>query len=286
MSLHVLISKKGTRVVTASNLFTALELPATQYGRLVRKWIRDLYELDGVLRRPIHGQDFAQRKAAHPAGDYYLSLPLALQIVLRSCSKRKLKYAQQLQKLCRSSKAATKLDAATAFSITALARTLSFTSCQIACERHHLALYRNRNKGSAANWWAYRAQLLGYSFEALHKQAMQRGVAISRKSARNLLLAFNEDELVRTAAVDLFMALGYEAIQALRQAKWVYAAFKAGGFSVCDDRKGVNIFTSSIPRSWMEEIYTLEVGTLLQPWVPQTHEVQPPATPQAMRVSA
>lgn len=280
MSLHVLVSRKGTRVVTASNLYQALELPPAQYGRAIRHWVRDIYELDGVLRRPEHGRDFAPRRNRdNPSGDYYLSLPLARQIALRTNSRHKLKYALQLQALCTRKEAALSLRPEAIHALSGLARTLSLMSCQIACERHHLALYRRRHKGSAASWWFYRAQLLGYSLEELRRRAAQKGIAARRKSARALLLLFDESELVRTAAFDLFVAMGHEPPYALGLAEAVRASFTGAGWSVCDDRAAGNIFTASVPTDWAQEVYALEAGALLAPLWPSARTALEQAEP-------
>ena len=279
MDLHVLVSRKGTRVVTASNLYRVLELPPAQYGTRVRRWVRDVYELEGELRRPEHGRDFAPRKVSeNPAGDYYLSLPLALQIVLRSNSRHKVKYARHLKALCASTQPEVQPHPEVARARTGLARTLALVSCQIACEQHHLEVYRRRNRDSAAGWWPYRAQLLGYTLEELRRRAAQRGIDLRRKSARALLLLLDEAELVRAAAIDLFMALGYEAAYALALGEAVRAAFEAGGWSVCDDRAGGNIFSAAVPERWIHEVCTLEAGELLTPFL-----LPVPATPARPR---
>ncbi len=273
MNLHVLVSRKGTRVVTASNLYQALELPPAQYGRAIRRWIRDIYELDGALRRPEHGRDFApRRRQDNPSGDYYLSLPLALQITLRTNSRHKLKYALRLQALCDAGGAELPLRPELMRALTGLARTLSLMSCQIACERHHLAVYRRRHQGTAAGWWSYRAQLLGYSLAELRRRAVQKGIAVGRKSARALLLLLDEGELVRAAALDLFVAMGHAAPRALEWAEAVREAFTAGGWSVCDDRSSGNIFTAAVPDEWVQEVHALEAGALLTPLWPAARE--------------
>ena len=61
MALEILESKKGTKVVTATNLHTALKLSIRQYGAQVRKWLRDAYEFEDGIRRPQMYRDFAKR---------------------------------------------------------------------------------------------------------------------------------------------------------------------------------------------------------------------------------
>lgn len=97
MKLEVLESKKGTKVVTASNLHSALNLPVRQYGAQVRRWLRDVYEFEDGIRRPQMYRDFARRpRPGEPIEDYYVTLELAKLVSLRTNSKDKLKYARLL----------------------------------------------------------------------------------------------------------------------------------------------------------------------------------------------
>ena len=100
MELEVLESKRGTKVVTASNLHQVLGLPAHNFGPQVRKWLRDVYEFRDAIRRPIALRDFAKRpRPNEPVEDYFLTLEFAKVITLRTNSKVKLKYARLLDSL-------------------------------------------------------------------------------------------------------------------------------------------------------------------------------------------
>ncbi|HMX39759.1 MAG TPA: hypothetical protein PK971_02405 [Saprospiraceae bacterium] len=97
MQLEVLESKKGTKVVTAANLHAALRLPVRQYGALVRRWLKDVYQFDDGIRRPQLYRDFARRpRPGEPIEDFYVTLELAKLIALRTNSKEKMKYARLL----------------------------------------------------------------------------------------------------------------------------------------------------------------------------------------------
>lgn len=97
MELEVLLSKQGTKVVVASNLYQVLQLPSTQYGTQLRKWMKDLYEFRDGIRRPQPLRDYARRpRPGEPMEDFYLTLELAKLIALRTNSKYKLKYARLL----------------------------------------------------------------------------------------------------------------------------------------------------------------------------------------------
>lgn len=97
MELEVLESKKGTKVVTASNLYLALGLPNHHYGLNIRKWLRDLYEFRDGIRRPEVMRDYAKRpRPGQPVDDFYIAIELAKLIVLRTSSREKLRLARYL----------------------------------------------------------------------------------------------------------------------------------------------------------------------------------------------
>jgi hypothetical protein len=97
MSPQILISKKGTKVVTASALYLALRLPSHHYGTAVRKWMKDTYEMTDGVRKPEILKDYARRpRPEEPVEDYYLTLQLARLIALRSTSKEKVRIAKYL----------------------------------------------------------------------------------------------------------------------------------------------------------------------------------------------
>ncbi len=209
MELNILTSQKGTRVVTATNLHLALGLNNTYYGMNIKKWLNDVYEFHDGIRRPQPLKDFAKRKQKDNTiiSDYYLSLELAKAITLRTNSKSKLKYSLQLQAYddrSRSDELVSKEEVAEAIE---LARLFCFKKYQEISERQHLRKYESRNGGSAANWWKYRAQILGYSVDSLRKKAEALGKKVAGKSQKQILDQIDKYELIRTATIDLFMAL-------------------------------------------------------------------------------
>ena len=98
MELQVLVSKKGTKVVTATNLHQVLQLADHHYAANVKKWLTDIYEFKDDIRKPIAMRDFAKRQLRdnHVLKDYYISVELAKLITLSSKSKVKQKYAKWL----------------------------------------------------------------------------------------------------------------------------------------------------------------------------------------------
>ncbi len=95
MDLQILVSKKGTKVVKASNLYLALGLPNKQYTANLRRWLHDVYEFRDSIRKPAAMKDYALRpKHAGDdreklVDDYYLSIEFAKLVTLSSNSKSK-----------------------------------------------------------------------------------------------------------------------------------------------------------------------------------------------------
>ncbi len=210
MDLQILISQKGTKVVTATNLYMVLDLPDYHYAANVKKWINDIYAFSDGIRKPQPLKDFAKRalKGNNILKDFYLSLEFAKLICLKTNSKQKLKYAQWLQSKSEDHRLDHLITPEEVSTAIELAQAMSVLDYQKACEREHLQVYESRNGGSAANWWRYRSQILGYDTKKLHKKASALGKEVKPVNTRSLLLAFDKYELIRIGVIDLFMALG------------------------------------------------------------------------------
>jgi len=210
MDLQILISQKGTKVVTATNLYTVLDLPDHHYAGNVKKWINDIYQFSDGIRKPQPLKDYAKRQLKDNAilKDFYLSLEFAKQIVLKSNSKHKLKYAQWLDLKVEKGRLDNLVTPEEVTTAMELAQAMRFEEYQKACERQHLKTYESRNGGSAANWWRHRFQLLGYDQKTLIEKMSSIGKTPKSKSARAMLMQLDQYELIRTGVIDLLMALG------------------------------------------------------------------------------
>ncbi|MFN7117554.1 MAG: hypothetical protein ACK4TA_12200 [Saprospiraceae bacterium] len=211
MELQILISKKGTKVVTATNLHQALQLLDHHYSMNIKKWITDIFEFRDGIRKPVKMQDFAPRslKDAPLVEDYYLSVEFAKLIALRSKSKVKLKYAKWLQSLDEAeTQSPDFLSHDQVLAVLDLVKVMTSISTQEEYERQHLKLYEERNGGSASNWWQHRAQILGYSSEELREKVLSIGKRANRMSQRQLLMHVDKYEMIRIGVIDLFMVLG------------------------------------------------------------------------------
>ena len=97
MLIQILISKKGTKVVTASQLHEALELEETLFQKDTSSWISNIYSFKDGIRSPRRMKDYAERKLEDcPVKDYYLSVELAKFISLNSQSRKRKKLAMCL----------------------------------------------------------------------------------------------------------------------------------------------------------------------------------------------
>lgn len=267
MELQVLISKKGTKVVTATNLHQALELSSQQYAVNIRKWLEDIYQFQDGIRKPVKMQDYAPRKIADSAivEDYYLSIETAKCIVLSSKSKVKLKYAKFLQQQeDRPEVAIDMLSTDQVFAVLDLVKAMGLVSCQEACEQRHLRVYEERNGGDAANWWQHRAEILGYSVDALREKMRQIGRRATGKSQRQMLMQIDKYEIIRMGVIDLFMALGKNDKYARSMGDLAKNFAKELNIEIFDDRDGANIFAPQVNPQILHAVKNTDSNDLLQ----------------------
>lgn len=210
MDLQILVSTKGTRVVIASHLHQALQLPNTRFAGNVKKWLSDVYEFRGDIRKPIPLRDFAKRKMQGNAimDDYYLSLELAKMVCLQSGSSVKLKYARWLAAQDEKYASDSLHSPEEVKAALELLKVMQYLPYQELCEREHLNRYKQRNGGTAVNWWKHRASVLGYSIDQIRSRYEKLGRGAADRSHRELLLALDKYELVRVGVIDLLMAAG------------------------------------------------------------------------------
>lgn len=248
MDLQVFVSKKGTKVVKATDLHQVLQLTDHHYPANVRKWLNDVYEFKDGIRKPVRLQDFSEKKRSEPSvvKDYYLSVELAKMIALNSRSKVKQKYAKWLFSLEDQVENAELLTKEQVLSLIDLAKAMSRISCQESCEKQHLETYESRNGGNASNWWQHRAAIVGYNADLLRQKMQHQGQAPKGKTQRQMLMQLDQYETIRTGIIDLFMALGKSDRYARNLGDLAKALAEALEIDVMDDRKGGNLFASEV----------------------------------------
>ncbi len=220
INLQIFISKRGTRVVRATDLYRALALPAAQYAVNMRKWLKGIYEFQDGLRKPQSMRDFARRKKGDPlVEDYYLTLEFAKLLCLRSGSKHTLKCARYLDAHLRNTGSAHRRVLREMQVLLNLLKEMRKLSNQQACERRHAALYKKRNGGKMHGWWAYREKLFsGKDKEKWAGQVTASGRAAGAYASRALLLARDPAELIRRGVADWLLAQGKHPDYALGMA--------------------------------------------------------------------
>lgn len=266
MELQILVSKKGTRVVTATNLHKALQLQDHHYSTNVRRWLNEIYEFSNGIRKPIRMTDFAPRKIKdNPIlSDFYISIEFAKLITLNSKSKVKQKYAKWLFSLEEQEESADLLNSDQILQAIELAKAMSLISCQEASEKEHLKVYEKRNGGNAANWWKHRSDLLGYSASKLRERVQMLGKSVSGKSQKQMLLLVDKYETIRTGVVDHLMAKGKPEDYARRLGDLAKVFAKEMQIEIYDDRQGASLFTSQIKTEVIDNIRTLKKESFLE----------------------
>ncbi len=256
MELQVLISKKGTKVVTATNLHAALQLNNDHYAANIKRWLGDIYGFSDGIRKPEKMKDFATRKLRDQAimNDYYLSVELAKLISLNSKSKVKQKYAKWLSAMEDKIEDGELLTQRQVLSALELAKAMSLMSSQITCERKHLKRYESINGGIANNWWKYRESVLGYSTEKLKDRLRRIGINAQSKSQRQMLLILDKYETIRTGVIDFLMAMGKGDQYARNMGDLAKKWAEELQLEIHDDRKGQNIFSTTINTDLIKEL--------------------------------
>lgn len=265
MELQILISKKGTQVVTASGLHDALQLLPHKYNSNVEKWLSDIYAFKDDIRRPTQLQDFAPRKLKlSKRKDYYLSLELAKLITLNSESTAKREYARWLQaNINKHHEEDSRFSKDQILAVLELTKAMGLVSCQKSVERHHLRAYEQKN-GFPHRWWEYRAKLLGYSAEELKSKMEEVGKNYKGKNLLQMLMQVDKYQIIRMAVIDLFLALGKSNAyaQSMGDLAKVFAAEMK--IEIWDDRKAaINFKPVNVNLQIVEEVLNFQKGAYL-----------------------
>ncbi len=261
MELQILVSKKGTRVVTATNLHRALRLPDHKYNSNVEKWLNDVYAFKDDVRLAIELKDYSKREQKHSKlKDYYISIELAKLITLNSNSGVKLRFAKWLMSLQDQVENAELLTKEQVLTVLELSKVMGLVSCQKSAEQQHLKQYE-ANTGSSYQWWQYRAQLLGYSAETLKEKMQEVGKNYKGKNLLQMLVKIDKHEVVRMAIIDLFIALGKSYSYAKNMGDLAKIFAKEMNVEVWDDRgSDINFASANINQEWVSQLRNFRYG--------------------------
>lgn len=275
MDIQILVSKKGTKVVKASNLYVVLGLANKHYAANLRRWLNDVYEFKDGIRKPSSMKDYARRPKQTKddrdllVDDYYLSVEFAKLITLGTKSKSKLKYATFLADMEDKTENDNLLNIDQVMAVLELSKVMGLVSCQAAAEQKHLEMYEQRNNGSAANWWTFRSKILGYSTDKLKDKMKRIGKSGTGKTQRQMLMQIDKYEMVRTAVVDLFMGMGKSANYAQNIGRLAKSFAKELNVEIFDDRDVALPFSPRLNNELAAEVKQMKKGSYLQLWETQ-----------------
>ncbi|MEL6865652.1 MAG: hypothetical protein AAFP19_14590 [Bacteroidota bacterium] len=258
MDLQVLVSKKGTQVVTATNLHKALKLPAHRYNSNIEKWLSDVYAFRDDIRKPSEFKDYALRQLQFAKQrDYYLSIELAKLITLNSDSEVKLKYAKHLMSLEAKEDSPETLSKDQVIAVLELTKVMGLISCQKSVEKEHQRFFEDA-KGSVYQWWQYRAKLLGYSVDELKSKMLEIGRNYKGKNIVQMLFQLDKYEIIRMAVIDLFIALGRSRNYATTLGDLAKVFASEMKIEIWDDRNAsIDLMCNNIKPELVQEVKTL-----------------------------
>lgn len=260
MELTIKISKKGTRVVKASELHRALALPDHHYQTNVRGWIKDVYQFADRIRRPVGMQDFA--RAPRPNGalaqEYYFNLELAKLVALASRSKVKQAVATKLSKEEQVYPENAQLTVAQTLELLQLTRGMTRLSCQEAAEERHFKTYVRRT-GSADYWNRFRVDhVVKRSMEDLRTGLIEKNIEFKRRHRlRELLLRYDPLECIRCGIVDYYAAQGLSLTYANQLGSLARDLAATMKLEVTDDREGEGLFTAPVDLELVRKLQRL-----------------------------
>ncbi|TXF91124.1 hypothetical protein FUA23_02535 [Neolewinella aurantiaca] len=245
MDLNIHISKKGTRVVKASELHRALGLNDNHYQTNVRHWLKDIYQFSDGIRRPEGMKDFARdpRSKGNVVPEYYLCLEFGKLIALSSKSKVKQSVATRLSKEEDVYPEHVQLSVTETLELLEQVKALARITCQKAAESRHLAYY-TRKRGSAEYWNHYRReQIVGCTMADLREQLRLRNEKVAAKAdLRELISRVDAHDLIRIGIIDHYAAMGNSLPYSQQLGNLAKELAKQLRLEIVDDREGELLF--------------------------------------------
>ena len=249
MQLEILTSKRGTRVIRATQLHRALGLNDNHYQANVQQWLKDVYEFADGIRRPEGLKDYA--RSAKTKGqlmqEYYLQVEFGKLIALGAKSKVKQAIANKLSQEQQVYPDQVKLNVEETLALLEQTKAMSRISCQEAAEQRHLAHYSSR-RGSGDYWQHFRhEQVVFVKMEELRTRLRENGVKANASSQfRDLLLRVDASEAIRIGIVDHYAAMGNSMPFAQQMGALAKELAKELRLEVVDDRKGELLFAPPV----------------------------------------
>lgn len=245
MDLTIRISKKGTRVIKASELHRALGLNDNHYQNNVRHWLKDVYQFNDAIRRPAGMKDYAKdpKSKGKVIQEYYLCLEFGKLIALASKSKAKQAVATKLSKEEDVYPEHVQLTTTETLELLEQVKAMARISCQKAAETRHLAHY-SRKRGSGEYWNHYRReQIVGCTMADLREQLRLRKQKVAAKAdLRDLINRIDPRELIRIGIIDHYAAQGNSLPYCQQLGNLAKELANQLRLEIVDDRKGDLLF--------------------------------------------
>lgn len=249
MELQILTSKRGTRVVKATELHRALGLNDNHYQANVQHWLKDVYEFGDGIRRPEGLKDYARsgKTRGQLMQEYYLQVEFAKLIALCAKSKVKQAVANKLSKEEEVYPEHVKLSSADTLALLEQTKAMARISCQKAAESRHYAHYASR-RGTGEYWNHFRNEQVTFAkMDDLRASLKAKGISVkSNMDIRDLLLRSDALETIRVGIVDHYAALGNGMPFAQEMGKLAKQLAKELRLEVVDDRKGDLLFAPAV----------------------------------------
>ena len=257
MELQILTSKRGTRVIKATQLHRALGLNDNHYQTNVQQWLKDVYEFGDGIRRPEGLKDYARsnKTKGQLVQEYYLQVELGKLIALSTKSKVKQAVANKLSKEEQVYPEHVKLTVAETLTLVEQTKAMARISCQKAAEARHLAHYAHR-RGNGDYWQHFRhEQIVFAKMDELKAALKDRGTKTKAGAdLRDLLLRHDAHETIRIGIVDYYAALGNSLPYAQEMGRLAKELAKELRLEVADDRKGDLLFAPSVDGDIMRSL--------------------------------
>lgn len=245
MDLEIRTSRKGTRVVKASDLHRALGLNDNHYQTNVRHWLKDVFEFSDGIRKPQGMKDYARdpKCKGDVVKEYYLCLELAKLIALSSKSKVKQAIATRLSKEADVFPDQVQLSATETLELLEQVKAMARISCQKAAETRHLAHY-SRKRGSGDYWNHYRCEnIVGCTMADLKEQLRRRKTKVAAKAGlRDLIFLVDAYDLIRIGIIDHYAALGNSLPYCQQLGGLAKELARQLRLEIVDDRQGDLLF--------------------------------------------
>ncbi|WP_020570921.1 hypothetical protein [Neolewinella persica] len=245
MELTIRTSRKGTRVIKATELHRALGISDHHYQTNIRHWLKDIYQFSDGIRKPAGMKDYARSPQSRGAlmQEYYLSLELGKVIALASKSKLKQAIATKLSKEEDVYPEQVQLSTTETLELLEQVKAMARISCQKAAESRHLAHY-SRKRDTAEYWNFYRReQIVGCTMADLREQLKMRGQKIAAKAdLRELINRVDPYDLIRIGIIDHYAAMGNTLPYAQQLGNLAKELAKQLRLEIVDDQQGDLLF--------------------------------------------